>query len=445
MLNLWALLLCTQAAGLLNLSSYLPTREEQLDWDRQRLELKKKLDIDRGPFPRTARRMGVCVVGQMERLELRSKVLNLLLPNSDFLIDVVLVASHSAFFANAFTDTGYRMGWTKESIRSYLEKEKKLAETNGRRLYNRLIIDDAEQEPAPLIIPEYEHGARKEKPTTALVRIQSHVRQWLSMLQCYRHFQSQKVHYDVIVKVRDDSFVLTPWNIAKLNYSGTIRIPECLGWRGYNDKVAVLDSQYAEAFFSGPVTDYYFNYSALNITAGQHNPESILKAALKRRKAKVRLAHIDDMPVFTSRFEHKQGGQNISCFVFSKYKLGDDKKCFPTSCELRAKINCLACKREQRNREAASFRNLFFDPRPNRSHVPVPGEKIPCRPKPCRPATMRCPLYEAESLRFQPSSSSRGGRLRHLPPPRPPPGNHQRDHPNCVTKHPIVPLYLMEV
>jgi len=296
-----------------------PTQERE--WLRQRRSIQEE--------QRRKRRMGVCVVGQMGRLELESKRRNFLRVNRPFYeITLVLVAAKAkdVYFANAGTDPGLRsIDWTRDTIKDFLGDD-----------VDELLVDDEPQEKFPMIVSDYFEGAKEEKRTTTLLRIQSHVRQWLGLRRCDQHFSGS---FDVFVKLRDDSFVAAPFPVQNLDYDNAVIVPHCLGWNGYNDKVAVLDARYGDAFFAGPASDYYLNYTLLNLTKGYHNPESVLKASLARRHVPVRFAHVDDVPVFTTRSE----AHDASCFVYSKYKLGDEPMCFPSSCALRRRIHCQAC------------------------------------------------------------------------------------------------------
>ena len=68
---------------------------------------------------KTKPRMGVCVTGQMARLELESKMRHFVNPNLEaYAIDLVLVlapASTTRFVTND-TDAGGRMAWTKPGL-----------------------------------------------------------------------------------------------------------------------------------------------------------------------------------------------------------------------------------------------------------------------------------------------------------------------------------------
>lgn len=287
-------------------------------------------------------RMGICVTGQMGRLELTSKLENLVAVNLEkYSIDLVLVLAppqQRIHFANPTSDPGGRRRWSAAAI----------AEDVMRRFRERsdvqVFIDDAQQAETPYVNVEYLKVSNK--PTLGGARVQSHVRQWLALVCCWEHFSRLEQNgpaYDVFLKIRDDSFVLRWWPIKQADYRSRVVISACLGFGGYNDKVAIIDAIYAETYFTRPAFDYYYDYASLKLYTG--NPESLLRAVLDKYRVNVDLVHIDRIPVFTNRLE--TFGDTSVCLVFDTYKLGASPSCWPKSCMLRQLLFCAKCTVQQ--------------------------------------------------------------------------------------------------
>mmetsp|Transcript_16114 Transcript_16114/g.50492 ORF Transcript_16114/g.50492 Transcript_16114/m.50492 type:complete len:433 (+) Transcript_16114:94-1392(+) len=283
-------------------------------------------------------RMGICTTGQMGRFELTSKMENLIAINLErYVIDVVLVLAPTmkTRFSNPQTDPGGRRQWSAESIRSHI-----LRRFRTHRNDMQIVVDDSAQQERPYVNQEYK--AISKKANLGGSRVESHVRQWLALVRCWQHFSNLERHgpaYDVFVKVRDDSFVLKWWPIKESDYKNRVVISECLGFGGYNDKVAVVDAMYAETYFTRPIYEYYFHYATLRLSRG--TPESLLRAVLSKYLVKVKRAKVDSMPIFTNRLERTS---NTSvCFVFDSFKLGRNPACWPKSCLLRQQLFCAKC------------------------------------------------------------------------------------------------------
>uniref|UniRef100_A0A7S3NGS9 Hexosyltransferase n=1 Tax=Aureoumbra lagunensis TaxID=44058 RepID=A0A7S3NGS9_9STRA len=290
------------------------------------------------------KRLGVCVTGQLSRLELESKIRRLISLNSEaYEIDMVFVLGTNTHFVNGETDAGGRAEWSAELIRK--------AVRHWAPRVARVVVDAGPQLERPYI--ELSYLQASDKPWLGKARIESHVRQWWSLLRCWKHFIhlacKRQAPYQTFVKLRDDAFLLAPIILKNMNIQDLIVLPECGNFAGYNDKWAFLDATLGRAYFAMPVFEYYTNYSSLNMHKG--NPENLLKRVLIKHQAPVSAVSVDILPILTSRFRTNEISgqtfpQNItpaSCFLFDQLKLGKEPHCWPSDCDRRRAIYCDRC------------------------------------------------------------------------------------------------------
>jgi hypothetical protein len=178
-------------------------------------------------------RLGVCIIGQMARLDLVNKVDLFFRPNRErVLMDVVFVLAPpgEVHFVNARTDVGGRMNWTAESIRS----------TIGDALGNgTLTIDDRAQEKLPFLNAAYVLNLdnKQNQPIEWLeLRASSHVRQWYALYTCHARFvrmaAARREPYDVFLKLRDDSHMIAQWQLPMASvWRGAVLTKSCSSWQ----------------------------------------------------------------------------------------------------------------------------------------------------------------------------------------------------------------------
>lgn len=96
--------------------------------------------------------------------------------------------------------------------------------------------------------------------TERVARVASHINQWKSAQECFKHLtaleKARGHRYDIVLKVRDDSIALAPMDLSKLPWRGHLLTKNCLNWEGVNDKVAVFDRKWASQVLEGPLNLY---------------------------------------------------------------------------------------------------------------------------------------------------------------------------------------------
>lgn len=276
------------------LSSREPTPAESAEWSRQMALLQRERaefeDLERNitrrgralDAPSGRRRIGVCVVGQAARLELKSKVMYLFGPLAQqYDVTAVFALSggdHAAFVnAESAGAPAAARHWTSADVAR--EVDKALGRRKARRARHEVVVDMSEggldqgawQFTAPYLRRAYVDMGSKFADNVHLRdrRTVSHVQQWRAMWRCYAHFLDVEARtgqrHVGFVKVRDDTLVLKPWTeLGSVDFfKGTAVFKDCLDWGGLNDKVAVLDRAHGKDYFLEPLWYYYFKWEEL--------------------------------------------------------------------------------------------------------------------------------------------------------------------------------------
>uniref|UniRef100_A0A7R9UUF9 Uncharacterized protein n=1 Tax=Diacronema lutheri TaxID=2081491 RepID=A0A7R9UUF9_DIALT len=299
------------------------------------------------------RRLGVCVSGQMARLELERKVEHLFKPNrDDFVMDVVfaLAPVHSLNFAYAANNKGGRKNWTVDGIYEALGD----SVGNG-----TVVIDNTPQYANPMLQPLYMQSAYFERGP-AWTR--SAVKMWSGYWLCYQHFtrleQANGAPYDMLVKVRDDGWVVSDIRIGSEDltplWTGRVIVPECRSEGGYADRWAIMDAAHGYAYFGAQYVDYYLNWAELwgaawavstNPRRRPGNAENHLKGALHLYKAPALPVSANAVPIVQSRTASTPNGGARACVSMRGFDLGPEEQlaCVPTDAAARALVYCDRC------------------------------------------------------------------------------------------------------
>lgn len=341
------------AAHWRRLNSASPTSREHKEWARQRRELeaqRTRIDAVRAANKKTFKahkmdperlRIGICVIGQAERLDLTSKIRHIVAANSGkHHVDLVMALAPrgDAHFVNEKTDAGGRKPWTPPRIRAKI----------GNALRGgKLIIDFKPQEEVPFLRSVYVTqndkyaGDRAKKDE----RARSHVRQWGALWQCHMHFtyaaKANGAPYDMFIKLRDDSYVMRDWLFENpAHWKGSVVVKQCNAFQGLNDKTAVLDAKYGEAFFARPLLDWYFSdFFGVASEVRFRNPESYLLGVMKHHAVHIKRVPPASMPTITSRVD----AEGKMCIPMDRTKLGYHAMCVPVDCKIRATLYCKRC------------------------------------------------------------------------------------------------------
>eukprot|EP00928_Gymnodinium_smaydae_P061696 TRINITY_DN45726_c0_g1_i1.p1 TRINITY_DN45726_c0_g1~~TRINITY_DN45726_c0_g1_i1.p1 ORF type:complete len:649 (-),score=76.28 TRINITY_DN45726_c0_g1_i1:119-1990(-) len=224
------------------------------------------------------KRLGVCITGQIGRLELQSKVDNLVSPalENNMIVNVALVidARGDTLFVHSTPGSSSSDGFQIQETGKY----KTFHDTIGLFseqvgvIYDWFVPQDIE------IDSRYERAL--DTSIDSKTRARSHVRQWQAFHRCWDVLENPRFSMDYMVRVRDDLVLY-----SKFVPAGSIpRVvtPACQKWFGLNDKFAfVVGRRAIQAYLQGPLdnmlhrVDDIFEMQRLR-NGPRMNPESVL-------------------------------------------------------------------------------------------------------------------------------------------------------------------------
>ena len=262
-----------------------------------------------GIFHSSTNIVAVCITGQVARLELVSKVSNLLQPNRDkgirmhlFLVldsREVLYSKEEFYHSVEKRDASAALEEALESLAGWPMHVRVVNETNGPNF--EYITGDAEHR---FYLPHVNDIDR-----TAMIR--KHLKQFWGISECARMISAQERttgrSYDVILRLRDNSIVLNPFVIPML----TLRqnpgayVKQCCGWGGINDKVMLVSRAFMQSALHGWV-DHFLLRSTLNLTH-LSNPERVLHHALRMETVPIFQVSADVLPIVDGRIHYLEG------------------------------------------------------------------------------------------------------------------------------------------
>jgi len=196
--------------------------------------------------------LAVCIMGQLSRLEVRSKIANLLQPEAlrRTTVDVFMVLETDAdFYVNQGTiqssgdvcHTDFKSVTDVEDAFSPFYKTG-LYVNPGKFEVNMSNWKDYGQDKS-----HYDDKIRK--------RMVSHFSQWNHLSQCAQLIKEQELirgcQYEGAVKMRDNTIVAMP--MPPIEIGAEVMVKECSSWGGINDKTFITPRAFLEACFEGPL------------------------------------------------------------------------------------------------------------------------------------------------------------------------------------------------
>jgi len=245
----------------------------------------------------TPLRLLMCITGQRERLELKSKIRNFIQPNVNkgHVVDVVTILDNrkNAKFVNKAPSLIETTATNDTSL--LLQSVHNLHQISFRQPDN------------PLPVSWYIEALDKSTSMNETERMQGHVRQYLTMERCYDEmltleFKNQK-RYDEIFRLREDTVLLAPINPLheQAEPIPDYLVNECDCWyNGTNDKGALMLRRVAKTHFRGFRTALYLDKSILDSTVRIRNPETFTLSILQKANFTIKKS-MHDMPVVPIR------------------------------------------------------------------------------------------------------------------------------------------------
>jgi hypothetical protein len=244
-----------------------------------------------GVLHRAAPRVGICITGQLSRLEMQSKIRNLVAPMRALgsTVDVAFVLDPKrGVYTN---DLVYGPFYAPDRYKSPEDLERFVT---GSGVFAKQKFLAFDQPAEPLLNQGYVRALNKQEhgQNFTHLRAQNHVRQFLSLERCYGTLEDLErengERYDVLARLRDDVYVPRPVDFAKamgLLGQGVVLASGCDNWQGVSDKGALLDRSAAERFFRGPIDAYYNDTKIIDevtkANGGHIDPEHFLNAAFR--------------------------------------------------------------------------------------------------------------------------------------------------------------------
>jgi hypothetical protein len=234
-----------------------------------------------------------CLTGQLARLELASKITRVYMPNvraghtvhSYILLDNKVEEVHQTFWRHNYSTTPFSL-YNHVMLENYISKKTEKYHFGDKfKSYIRLeapsqiefhVVDGFIPVDAKRIkLAHNQKGKNEEGIETAAARFQNNLRWMNGLRDCAKWIQSMEQEegffYDMVVRLRDDTFAFDDWVLDSNKYKGSITSLSIGNYRGINDHNMVIDRKYADMVFRGFTEDYYFNKT--NRRVPWRNPE----------------------------------------------------------------------------------------------------------------------------------------------------------------------------
>ena len=276
---------------------------------------------DRSNTSRAKLRLAVCILGQVGRTELDSKIRNLIEPNFET-VDMhffLILQPGDPAYSNEAPQTCKAAPGTLEEAKRRLEPLVRTTATESQR--------------RPLTIYREQWGYNgRGAGDRGLRRMQNNLLQLLSWRDCARHVSRQEIldggrMFDFVLRMRDNSLAVKPFLVLEqmrrvyraqpseiLNYADldegsldpTDRIPvmvkKCASWGGLNDKVMMVPRAHVDDALSGMADEYFLGTPSSNWT-NTSNTEKYVKRILAERGVPVYREKPGKFPIVDARCE----------------------------------------------------------------------------------------------------------------------------------------------
>jgi len=278
-----------------------------------------------GPTASGTLSCAVCVVGQLARLELESKVRHVVEPNlrAGHTIALLMVLSQGTpKYVNGrtggekgkirLTDGPFALADERQlqaSVWSKLDSFRSNASNSASRFSLRISLEAATNLSYPADLIWAKHLDKADRGINAsLHRQQLHILQWTHLRTCMFLVDAEELskgtHLGLVLKLREDSFALQPWLIPSSWAQRGLTSLHCLEWGGVMDSVFAVGRRWAWAIMEGLAADWYISHYALTEAglAIPHNPESWIARLAKLKHVPVQRKGLCELPFLSVRF-----------------------------------------------------------------------------------------------------------------------------------------------
>ena len=255
-----------------------------------------------GPDSITARpgsRIGVCIHGQLSRMEIESKLKHIIEPlkRNHVEVDVVVILSNSSESTNDMVRSG---PWEKRSL---IALKQAFLDSGA----SRINIEMKSPPETFLFDPKFVEHLDKphQSHESRMRRHQIHLRQYWAVSKCADQFLEWNSAYDEIVKLREDTLVVADVPLGQRKFHNGVHFLNCQNFDGINEKHFAGDGYSMISLLRRLFLDYYrfideyfqgeFNETK-SLGRGQFNIETFYAAVSKRMRLKVHLTSPDTLP-----------------------------------------------------------------------------------------------------------------------------------------------------
>lgn len=291
--------------------------------------------------------VAVCITGQLARLELRSKVENLLQPLKKYggvgVFTVLEQASGSPVFSRV--DDFTPDGCNDEPSAPSLELDGEL----GTFLVESKVVEHVAANVSLERWPSFRRDdidfkGNWEKRAVNLQHLftaHEHVATCAGMIEA--HEQREGGRYRALIRVRDNTLVVQPFEISTLGSSFSqlaVHVKECSGWGGLNDKVMLAPRELLHAFTATANAMCRQNEGELSdlssSLADSFNAEQMLMFSLDQAAVPYARVSAEELPMVDGRcvgIEESNSTTSNGSNVLRRKQwclLGDYKDCAPS-------------------------------------------------------------------------------------------------------------------
>lgn len=282
--------------------------------------------------------VAICIVGQLQRLELDSKVKNVFMPlnKKGHLVHafVSVESDDEVVFNTNRSAADVTPNYTQRDV------EVKLHHFFQTGSFHPHVAYKADPD-------RYIEGGylwdKTEINSTAFrtARLERHFAEQNNLKNCVDMIEEREsllgIRYDVIIKIRDNTIVPRPYKLKSASdldnnsQKGSVLVKNCCGWKGVNNKVMVLPREHLAVALGGVYAvlkgvekgdPHMTARFARNKTI--RNDEVLLQSVLQDYKVPVLKVHTDILPFVDGRCHSKDStGKTSWCQV------SDHKDCWP--------------------------------------------------------------------------------------------------------------------
>ena len=300
-------------------------------------------------------KIAFCLTGQLARLELWSKIANIFVPNVKaghtvhlfVLLDNEVEQVKQTFWRYDYSEAPFT-NFDEKKMMAYFQKRTEKANLGDKFVY-RIRLEPPSQGTFPIVggfipvedkVMANQHvskdgaGKNEKGMEPAADRFQNNLRWMAGLRECVKWMQvgghvvsrvvppsawipchscsspllllcmqaaeqEQGFFYDLVVRLRDDTFAFADWVFDSNEMKNALTSADLGSYRGINDHNLVLDRKWSDVLFRGLTEDYYFNKTNRRVMWG--NPEHRIYQVATAYRVNIRTATMCKQPLIPLR------------------------------------------------------------------------------------------------------------------------------------------------